>query len=333
MPVGGRPFARQCRLVLFAAAVIAFGPIATPAQAQDKAARIVILGPAEEPRFSEIAGGLRQGLRNHAYAPGALDIAEARVTRGDAAAARAAVEEAVRRGATLLFVIGSELTRTARQTSATIPIVFITPGDPVAAGLAASLARPGGNTTAMTFEYPELSAKRLEILKELAPRMKRVLVLHDSRDASPRQGLIAARKVAPALAIDLIERELRGHEELARALQALRGADAVLAIPGGSTSAHHRQIIQAANAHRVPTIVHSRTASTSEALVSYGASDAGIARQAARLVDKILKGEKAGDLPVERPTKLELVINLKTAKALGLTLPPTILARADRVIE
>jgi putative ABC transport system substrate-binding protein len=318
---------------LFTCAALAFDPIATPAHAQDKPSRIVILGPAEEPRFSEVAGGLRQGLRDQGYAPAALDILEAKVARGDDDAARATTEQAVRGGAALIFVIGSELTRSARQVSADIPIVFISPGDPVAAGLAASLARPGGNTTAMTFEYPELSAKRLELLKELAPQPRRVLALHDSRDASPRQGLAAIRRAAPMLAINLIEREMRSGEEVARAFEALRDADAVLLIPGGRTSAHYRDIVQAANARRIPTIVHARTASTADALLSYGASDAAVARQAARLVDKILKGENAGDLPIERPSKLELVINLKVAKALGLTLPPTLLARADRVIE
>jgi putative ABC transport system substrate-binding protein len=318
--------------IVLASALFVLGT-ATPARAQGQPARILILGPAEEPRFTEIAGGFRQGLRDHAHADGTLEIIEGKVARGDLAAARTVVAEATRKQVALLFVIGSELTRAARQVSADIPIVFITPGDPVVAGLVASLARPGGNTTAMTFEYPELSAKRLELLHELSPRLRNVLVLHDSRDASPRQGLAAIRDAAPKLAIKLIERELRGREELARALETLRGADAVLLIPGGRTSAHYRDIIQAANARRLPSIVHSRTSGTADALVSYGASDALVARQAARLVDKILKGENAGTLPVERPSKLELVINLKTAKALGLALPPTLLARADRVIE
>jgi len=323
-----RPFT-----ALVAGAAIALGIVTSAALAQGKTARIVILGPAEEPRFSEIAGGLKQGLRDHGYPTAALDIVEGKVTRGDAAAARATVAEAVRRGALVLFVIGSELTRVARQVTSELPIVFITPGDPVAAGLAASLTHPGGNTTAMTFEFPELSAKRLELLKELVPGLRNVVVLCDSRDASPRQGLVAIRNAAPKLGIKLIEREMGTGDALARAFEALQGADAVLAIPGGRTTTYYKEIIDAANARRVPTIVHSRATSTSEALLSYGASDANVARQAARLIDKILKGEKAGDLPVERPTNLEFVINLKTAKALGLSVPPMFIARADRVIE
>jgi putative ABC transport system substrate-binding protein len=185
----------------------------------------------------------------------------------------------------------------------------------------------------MTFEFPELSAKRLELLKALSPQARRVLVLYDPSDASPRQGLASAREAASQLAMTLVERETRHSDDISRVLEALGEADAVLAIPGGATSAHYPEIIGAANTRRLPTFFHSRTGSTSEALASYGASDLDIAREAARLIDKILKGEKAGDLPVERPTKFEFVINLKTAKVIGLDVPPMLIARADRVIE
>jgi putative ABC transport system substrate-binding protein len=321
---------RRKFITLLGAAVCA---AAATASAQAQVKRIVLLGPAEEPRFTEIASGLKQGLRDHSLAQPMLEIIEAKVARGDQAAARAGVEMALRRGAAALFAIGTELARVARQVSSELPIVFITPGDPVAAGLVASLAGPGGNMTGMTFEFPELSAKRLELLNALAPRARKVLVLYDPRDASPRQGLAAAREAAPKLAMALVEREVRSEAEVARGLDSLDEVDALLGIPGGITSAHYTAMIGAANAKRLPTFFHSRITSTADALASYGASDINIAREAARLVDKILKGEKAGDLPVERPTKFELVINLKTAKALGLDVPPILLARADEVIE
>ena len=301
--------------------------------AQAQPARIGILGPAEEPRFSEILGGLKQGLSDHGYSAQALEILEGRVIRGDARSARAAVEQFMRREARVLFVIGSELTRLARQVSAEIPIIFVTPGDPVASGLVSSLARPGGNTTAMTFEYPELSGKRLELLKEIVPRAQRILILYDPRDASPMQGVGAAREAAPKLGVTLLEREARSREEITKALEATGRADALLAIPGGFPSGHYEQIIRAASAKRLATMFPARAGSTMEALASYGANDSEIARQAARLVDKILKGANAGDIPVERPRKLEFVINLKTAKQIGLTIPPNVLARADRVIK
>lgn len=301
-------------------------------EGQGQPPRIGMLGPDED-RFDELAGGLRHGLRDHGHAEGAAEILEARVARGDRAGARAAAERLARQGAQVVFVIGSELARLARDASPTLPIVFLTPGDPVAVGLVSSLARPGGNVTGMTFEYPELAGKRLELLREMAPGVRRVLVLYDPRDASPRQGVAAAREAAPKLGMTLVERETRTREDVARGLQELGAVDAVLAIPGGLTSGHYEEIIRAANTARRPTMFHARTKSTADALASYGASDVDIARQAARLVDKILKGAKAGDLPVERPTKLNFVINLRTAKSLGLAIPQSVLLRADQAIQ
>lgn len=303
------------------------------ARAQGNVRRIAILGPAEEPRYSQVVGGLRRGLRDHGYADAVLEIVESKVVRGDSHGVAAGVTQAMQQSVDVLFVIGSELARLARRASTDLPIVFITPGDPVAAGLVASLARPGGNTTAMTFEFPELSAKRLELLNAIVPQARRVLVLYDPGDESPRQGLAAAREAAPKFAMTLVERQTHRSADISRVLEAIDEADAVLAIPGGATSAHHQEIIAMANARRLPTMFSSRTGSTFEALASYGASDLDIAREAARLVDKILKGEKAGNLPVERPAKLEFVINLKTAQLIGLNVPPMLIARADRVIE
>ena len=303
------------------------------ATAQSPAARIGLLGPAEEPRFSEIASGLKHGLREQGYREDAIDVVEGRMHRGDEAGALAAIQALAGQRVTVLFVVGSALVPLARKTVPQLPVVFVTPGDPVAAGLVASLARPGGNMTAMTFEYPELSGKRLELLRELTPRAKRVLILYDSRDASPRQGAAAARAAATALGIMLVEREVRGADEITRGLKGLDEADALLGIPGGVTSGHHQTMIAAANSKRLPSVFYTRTRSTYDALLTYGASDVDVAREAARLVDKILKGANAGDLPVERPTRLRLVINLKTAKALALTMPPSLLLRADHVIE
>jgi putative ABC transport system substrate-binding protein len=225
------------------------------------------------------------------------------------------------------------LVKPARHAAPELPVVFITPGDPVAGGFVSSLANPGNNTTGLTFEYPELSGKRLEVLKEIIPRIRRVLTLYDPRDASPKQGAAAARQAAQELKITLIGREVRSKQEIAQALSAIGDADAFLDIPGGFPTGHSQEIIRAANGKRIPTMFHAHTGSTIEASASYGASDTIVARQAARLVDKILKGADAGQIPVERPTKLELIINLKTAKQIGLTIPPNVLARADKVIK
>ena len=300
---------------------------------QRKELRIAVIGAPEEPRFSEIVAGLKKGLGELGYAPAAIIVHETKIARAEEKTAKAIIEGLLRQKAQVLFLIGSRLLKPVREASAEVPVVFITPGDPVAAGLVASLARPGGNTTAMTFEYPELSGKRLELLKELAPKVRRVLAIYDGSDASPRQGLTAARQAAPGLGLTLVERDVRGREELLRALEALDDADGFLSIPGGFPTGSHSDITRAANARRRPAIFHARMDGTTDALASYGASDTQVAHDAARLVDKIIKGAKAGELPVERPTKFELVINLKTAKQIGLTIPPNVLARADRVIR
>jgi putative tryptophan/tyrosine transport system substrate-binding protein len=306
---------------------------AVAADTQSQPVRIGVLGPAEEPRFSEVVDGLQQGLRAQGSGEHALEILEARVTRGDRTGARAAVEGLIQQRAAVLFVIGSELARLAREVSSELPIVFITPGDPIAAGLVASLARPGGHMTAMTFEYPELSGKRLELLKAIVPQLRRVLVLYDPRDASPRQSVTAAREAATQLEITLVEHEARSQEDIRQGLAALDEVDALLGIPGGLTSGFYEEMIRAAHAKRRPTMFHARTLTTTEALATYGTSDVSIARQAARLVEKILAGAQAGDLPIERPIKLDLSINLKTAQALGLTIPPSLLFQADEVIR
>lgn len=327
--------ARPTRFALAALLLFSCAIVLAPhrAESQSPAARVGLLGPGEEPRYSEILAGLKQGLREHGYSEDTVHVVEGRTRRGDESGARATVDALVVQRVAVLFVVGSALARAARERVPQLPIVFVTPGDPVEAGLVASFARPGGNMTAMTFEYPELSGKRLELLRELAPRVRKVLALYDSRDASPRQGVAAARAAAAALGMALVEREVRNSDEFDHGLKALDEADALLGIPGGATSAHYEAMIRAANSKRMPSIFHTRAQGTRDALLTYGASEVDIARQAARMLDKILKGVNAGDLPVERPTKLTLTINLKTAKALGLTVPAALLLRADQVLE
>jgi putative ABC transport system substrate-binding protein len=305
-----------------------------PASAQQpKERQIVVIGAPEEPRFSEVVAGLKRGLGELGYAKSPIMVKEIRIGRSEENGVASIVEGLLREQAQVLFLIGSRLVKPVRQASADVPVIFLTPGDPVAAGLVQSLARPGGNTTAMTFEYPELSGKRLELIKEIAPKVRRVLAVYDPRDLSPRQGISAARQAALNLGLTLIEREARGREELLRGLEAIAQADAYLSIPGGIATGFYDEITRLSNTKRIPAIFHTRMGATSDALASYGASDAQIAHEAARLVDKILKGAKAGELPVERPTKLQFIINLKTAKQIGLTIPLNVLARADRVIR
>jgi putative ABC transport system substrate-binding protein len=309
-------------LVFFVLSIEAKGPV-----------RIGFLGPPEEPRFSELRQGLIEGLREQGFPEASYEIMEARVPRGDPAGVQAAVTTFLRQRVQVLFAIGSTMAKPARQVSPDVPMVYLTPGDPVKHGLVQSLAHPGGNTTAMTFEHPELAGKRLELLKEVLPTLRRVLILFDPRDGSPRRGAKAARQAASQLGLTLVERETRRPEDIARGLEALGEVDALLAIPGGLPTGYYRDMIRAANASRVPTLFHARTGTTTDAFMTHGTSDEDIARQMARQVAKILRGTKAGDIPVERPRDVEMTVNLKTAKALGLTIPPLFLYQADKVIR
>jgi putative ABC transport system substrate-binding protein len=221
-----------------------------------------------------------------------------------------------------------------QQVSRTVPIVFAAAIDPVGAGLVASLARPGGNATGFTmFEYG-ISAKWLELLKEISPGVKRVAVLREPTVAGIGQ-LAAMQTAAPSLGVELQPIDARDVGEFERVLADFAGAPNVGLIVPLSTSAetHRTRIIALADRHRLPAVYPSRVDAALGGLISYGPDTVDRYRRAAGYVDRILRGEKPADLPVQAPTKYELVINLKTAKALGLDVAPTLLARADEVIE
>ena len=221
------------------------------------------------------------------------------------------------------------------QATRTVPIVFVTVIDPVGAGFVASLAQPGGNATGFTiFEY-SMSGKWLEVLKEIAPRVTRAAVLRDPAVASGIGQFGAVQIVAPSLGVQVTPVDVRDAGEIERALTAFaHGLNGGLIVTGTPVAFAHRDlIISLANRHRLPAVYWHRRFVASGGLISYGPDTIDPFRRAAGYVDRILKGEKPADLPVQAPTKYELAINLKTAKALGLTVPPTLLARADEVIE
>jgi putative ABC transport system substrate-binding protein len=309
------------------------GVAATGAARAEPSIRVGVLGPDEQPRFAALVEGLHQGLLARGYAPGRIELLEARVARGDSAGAEAAARALRQQGVAAIFVIGSQLAMVARAAAPDVPIVFITPGDPVASGLVASLARPGGLLTGVTFEFPELSGKRLELIRDVVGSGRVVVVVADPRDASPRQALAVVRQAAPALGMTLDERPIGADADLPAALAALPGAAALLVIPGGSPTAHHARLIGAARAAKVLTVFPARSEATADAVLTYGTRDADVARDASRLIDRIAKGARPADLPVERPTRLALVVNLRAARAIDRVLPPSVLARADEVIE
>ena len=225
-----------------------------------------------------------------------------------------------------------------RQLTSTIPIIFVLGGDPVAGGLVASLAHPGMNITGFpSFVEYDTGAKMLELLKEVAPQVNRVIVLQQSADPMFSGMLSTIEKAAVSLGVKVLRGAVTDASEMQQAIedfaQAQIGGNGIIALSSQSTTVHRQLIFALAAKYRLPAVYPYRFFVANGGLLAYGPDDRDIFRRSASYVDRILKGEKPGDLPVQAPTKFELVINLKTAKALGLTIPPTLLARTDEVIE
>jgi putative ABC transport system substrate-binding protein len=329
-------------LILTLALGIFAAPLAIEAQQQGKVFRVGVLTPAfpaSEP-YPPLEA-LRQGLRDLGYVEGQNLVLEYRYAAGfERLPALAA--ELVRLQVEVIVASGVPAIRAAQHTMRTIPIVMAGTADPVATGLVASLARPGGNTTGLSFLSAELPGKWLELLKEAVPQSARVAVLINpaagsyesaGRYESIRHNLTGA---ARALGLQLHVVELRRAEELDSAFAAMTraGADALMVVADQALMDGLRgRIVDLAAKHRLPAMYDWKMYVDAGGLMSYGPSLADIFRRAATYVGKILKGTKPGDLPVEQPTQFELVINLKAAKVLGLTLPPTLLVLADEVIQ
>ncbi len=230
---------------------------------------------------------------------------------------------------------GVPATRAAMQATTTIPIVMADAGDPVGTGLVASLARPGGNVTGLSVMGSDTVSKRLQLLKEAAPRVARVAVLYHPPAAATVVVLREAQAAAPALGLTVLPMEVRTPDEFDDQFATMLrvGADALFIAGGPFSSAHQRRILDFAATHRLPTVCGAGHLAAAGCLLSYSTAELALYRRAVAYVDKILKGAKPADLPVEQPMKFELVINLKTAQALGLTIPPTLLFQADEVIQ
>jgi putative ABC transport system substrate-binding protein len=326
---------REFILALGGAAV---WPLAARAQQQpERVRRIgVLMNLAEDDPESplRLAAFLR-GLQELGWTDGHNVRIDTRWSSGDADLFRRYAAELVALPSDVILATGTPVVGALQQATRSVPIVFTQVPDPVSDGFVASLARPGGNTTGFTtFEYG-MSAKWLELLKELAPRVTRAVVLRDLAIAAGSGQLGAIQAVAPSFGVELSPVGVRDAGEIERAVTAFaRGSNGGVIVTGSTAALIHRQlIITLANRHRLPAVYPFRYYAAGGGLLSYGPDSIDPYRRAARYVDRILKGEKPADLPVQAPTKYELVINLKTAKALGLEVPPTLLARADEVIE
>jgi ABC-type uncharacterized transport system substrate-binding protein len=312
-------------------------PPTVAAQPAGKVVRIGILGnlPRTEAQGADLWGAFVQGLRELGYVEGQNLTIEERSTEGRYERLPALAGELVRLKVDVIVVPAGQNARAAQQVTRTIPIVAASLSDPVVAGLATSLAHPGGNVTGLSFAGPELAGKQVELLKEMRPRLSRVAVLTNPSNASHASWVQEASAATRSLRLRLQPLAARRADEFDNAFAALTSqrAGALLVVPDALFLLHRARIADLAAKRRIPAMYGLREHVDAGGLVFYGASLRDSFRRAAIYVDKIIKGAHAGDLPIEQPTKFELVINLKTAKALGLTVPPPLLARADEVIE
>ena len=319
------------RAFLVGAAAPLVAPLGVEAQPAGKLFRVGYLSTA-----GSVFEPFRQGLRELGYVEGQNLMLETRLAHGRLDRLSALAAELVRTRPDVIAAVSSPAIRATRQATTTIPIVMAFSGvDPVKAGFVASLNRPGGNVTGITMLAPELSAKRLDVLKQALPGTKRVGVLAYQSNPGTAEQLKAVESAAMRAGVTVhpvyVQQPDR-YDELFASLGQKR-IDAILVLSDTVLSNDRTEIVQSAMRHRLPTVFDFKESAEAGGIVSYGVNNLDLYRQAARFVDRLLKGTKPGDLPVEQPTKFELVINLKTAKALGLTIPPSLLQRADQVIE
>ena len=325
---------RRALLCAFAMTAIAT-PVVSPAQAPARIPRIGYIAlPASTPNTRLAA--FKQGMRELGYAEGKNFIVEYRSAEGKYDQYPRLAAELVRLKVDVILADdGTEATLAAKNATSTIPIVFTTVNDPVASGIVASLPRPGGNLTGLTIQSPDTTAKRLQVLKEVIPAAKRVVVLVNPGNSSAKAWLKELPAAARTLKLELTVVEARTSAELDGAF-----ADIARKIPDGLVIfddalflAESARIATSATRLKLPAIGGSSLQADNGLLMSYGPNRLDMLRRAASFVDKILRGARPADLPIEQPSKFDLVVNVRTAKALGITIPPTVLLRADKVIE
>jgi putative tryptophan/tyrosine transport system substrate-binding protein len=312
-------------------------PLAARAQQPERMRRIGILlaATADDAEFQAWVGAFLQALALWGWTIGRNVRIDTRWATANAGEIRRHAAELATLAPDVILAHGASTVGPLLQATRTVPIVFPVAGDPVGAGFVDSLARPGGNATGfMSTEY-SMGGKWLELLKQIAPSMTRAAVLRDATQGSGTSQFAAIQSVAPSLSVEVNPLNMRDAAEIERAVAAFaRAPGGGLIVTAGAASTRHRDLIIALAArHKLPAVYYERLFVTAGGLISYGPDFVDQYRRAASYVDRILKGEKPADLPVQAPNKYQLVINLKTAKGLGLAIPPSVLARADEVIE
>jgi putative ABC transport system substrate-binding protein len=313
-------------------------PLAARSQQPERVRRIGVLMSMVEndPRGMEFITAFAQGLGELGWTIGRNVRIEYRWGAGDLDRFHRYAAELIALSPDVVLASAGSIVGAFQQASRTVPIVFVTTIDPVGGGLVESLARPGGNATGFSTREFGMMGKWLELLKELAPRVSRVAVIRDPAVPAGSGGLAAIQTVAPSFGVELTPIGVRTADEIERSITAFARSEnggVIVVGPTSSVQPHRNLIIALAARHRLPAVYSGTVWSKAGGLISYGPDALDQYRRAAGYVDRILKGEKPANLPVQAPTKYELVINLKTAKALGLEVPPTLLARADEVIE
>ena len=323
-------------ITLLGGAAVAW-PRAARAQQADRMRRVGVLWnlAADDPEGQARQRAFLQGLQELGWTDGRNMRIDYRWAGGDADRFRRYAAELVALAPDVILASASQSVAALLQTTRTVPIVFGSIIDPVGAGFVARLARPGGNATGFTLYEYSLSGKWLELFKEIAPNLTRIAILRDPALAAGIGQFAAIQGASSSFGVELSPIDVRDAGEIERDVVAFaRESNGGLIVTGSSGAVVHRElIIMLATQHRLPAVYFSRFFVTSGGLISYGPDPTDQFRRAAGYVDRILKGEKAADLPVQAPTKYEMAINLKAAKAIGLTVPPSLLARADEVIE
>jgi putative ABC transport system substrate-binding protein len=295
----------------------------------------LISGSHSDPQRQRLFEAFRQGLREVGYVEGQNIAIESRWAEGKDDRFPALVADLIRSKVDVIVTQSGAATRAAQQATRTIPIVMALSNDAVGSGLVASLSRPGGNVTGLTVMSTELVGKQIQLLKEMVPKLSRVALLTNPANPASASFLREAEAPVRALGLRLQTLEVRNPEEIDSAFAAMtrERAGALVILPDVLFLSQRRQIADIATKRHLPTVYGVAEYAEAGGLMAYGASHLDLVRRAATFVDKILKGAKPGDLPIEQPSKFDLVINLKTAKAIGLSIPQSILLRADQVIE
>src|SRR5262245_61766716 len=331
--LGGKPIRRREFITLLGGAVAAW-PLTARAQQPAKLSTIGFLGSSTPSAMSQWVAAFVQRLRDLGWIEGRTVAIEYRWAEGRSSRAAEIAAAFVRLKVGGIVVSGTPAILAAKQATSVVPIVFATAGDPVGSGLVASLARPGGNVTGLSLQQTDLASKRLELLREVVPGLRRLAILGNVGNPAVVLDMREVEAAAHTLGLEVITAEIQRGEDIVPAFEALNGrADALYVCIDPLVNSHRIRINTLALAARLPTSYANREAVEAGGLMSYGANQADLYRRAADYVDKILRGAKPGDIPVEQPRKFDLVINLTTAKALRLTIPESFLLRADEVIE